>query len=223
MHQWLALGWLLTGVQAPIILGVSALRTAVIATQPLVSSCFLGLPSSLQTCGHPFAFHRRLGPNTSKPLFQRKSRALFQTMAAVSISSNGRKLTLAELQQLAQSAREKGWPSADVRELYQAFFESQEHLRYPSSPVVPHGDNTLLFINAGGLRGADNCRWRSPIGSSYGTGRRRWGGKKGGLQKKGQRKKFGESKGGRREDATKLGLVVNVFVYSECMQVEKYR
>ncbi|KAL8446003.1 hypothetical protein Emag_004855 [Eimeria magna] len=57
--------------------------------------------------------------------------------------------TMEQLQQMAESAREKGWPSADVRELYISFFEHQQHKRYPSSPVVPHGDNTLLFINAG--------------------------------------------------------------------------
>ncbi|CDJ31166.1 LOW QUALITY PROTEIN: alanyl-tRNA synthetase, putative [Eimeria mitis] len=57
--------------------------------------------------------------------------------------------SMEQLHQLAERAREKGWPSADVRELYIAFFEHVKHKRYPSSPVVPHGDNTLLFINAG--------------------------------------------------------------------------
>lgn len=54
-----------------------------------------------------------------------------------------------QLQEMVERARQNGWPSADVRELYIAFFEHVKHKRYPSSPVVPHGDNTLLFINAG--------------------------------------------------------------------------
>lgn len=37
----------------------------------------------------------------------------------------------------------------EVREKYLAFFESKEHLRLPSYPLVPQGDNTLLLINAG--------------------------------------------------------------------------
>ncbi|CDI78985.1 alanyl-tRNA synthetase, putative [Eimeria praecox] len=57
--------------------------------------------------------------------------------------------SLQQVQEMAERAREKGWPSADVRELYISFFEHVKHKRYPSSPVVPHGDNTLLFINAG--------------------------------------------------------------------------
>ena len=57
--------------------------------------------------------------------------------------------TMEQLQQMAEKARQQGWPSADVRELYISFFEYVNHKRYPSSPVVPHGDNTLLFINAG--------------------------------------------------------------------------
>lgn len=57
--------------------------------------------------------------------------------------------TMEKLQQMAEKARQQGWPSSDVRELYISFFEHVNHKRYPSSPVVPHGDNTLLFINAG--------------------------------------------------------------------------
>lgn len=53
------------------------------------------------------------------------------------------------LLQFAEEARKNGWSSKDVREIYIRFFELHGHLRYPSSPVVPHGDNTLLFINAG--------------------------------------------------------------------------
>lgn len=37
----------------------------------------------------------------------------------------------------------------ELREKYLAFFESKGHLRLPSFPLVPQGDNTLLLINAG--------------------------------------------------------------------------
>ena len=39
--------------------------------------------------------------------------------------------------------------SAQIREEFQAFFESKAHSRVPSAPVVPHDDPTLLFTNAG--------------------------------------------------------------------------
>ncbi len=37
----------------------------------------------------------------------------------------------------------------ELREKYLAFFESKDHLRLPSFPLVPQGDNSLLLINAG--------------------------------------------------------------------------
>ena len=37
----------------------------------------------------------------------------------------------------------------EIRERYLAFFESKEHLRLPSFPLVPQGDASLLLINAG--------------------------------------------------------------------------
>ena len=37
----------------------------------------------------------------------------------------------------------------EIREKYLAFFESKEHLRLPSFPLVPQNDNSLLLINAG--------------------------------------------------------------------------
>jgi len=36
-----------------------------------------------------------------------------------------------------------------IREKFLAFFESKNHLRLPSFPLVPHNDNSLLLINAG--------------------------------------------------------------------------
>ncbi|MCL2081196.1 MAG: alanine--tRNA ligase [Oscillospiraceae bacterium] len=37
----------------------------------------------------------------------------------------------------------------EIREKYLSFFESKDHLRLPSFPLVPQGDNSLLLINSG--------------------------------------------------------------------------
>lgn len=37
----------------------------------------------------------------------------------------------------------------DIRESFLSFFESKEHLRLPSASLVPHGDPSLLLVNAG--------------------------------------------------------------------------
>src|SRR5688572_24547567 len=37
----------------------------------------------------------------------------------------------------------------DVRKAFLSFFEENDHVLVPSSPVIPHGDRTLLFTNAG--------------------------------------------------------------------------
>ncbi len=37
----------------------------------------------------------------------------------------------------------------EIREKYLSFFESKEHLRLPSFPLVPQGDKSLLLINSG--------------------------------------------------------------------------
>ncbi|MCZ6792509.1 MAG: alanine--tRNA ligase [Planctomycetota bacterium] len=39
--------------------------------------------------------------------------------------------------------------SSQVRQTFLEFFQEKEHKIVPSSPVVPHGDKTLLFANAG--------------------------------------------------------------------------
>ena len=42
------------------------------------------------------------------------------------------------------------WTSLnDLREKYLAFFESKDHLRLPSYPLIPHNDKSLLLINSG--------------------------------------------------------------------------
>ena len=42
------------------------------------------------------------------------------------------------------------WTSLnDLREAYLSFFESKDHLRLPSFPLVPMGDKSLLLINSG--------------------------------------------------------------------------
>src|SRR5258707_8230138 len=41
------------------------------------------------------------------------------------------------------------WPSSRVRETFLSFFESKGHRRVDSSSLVPAGDPTLLFTNAG--------------------------------------------------------------------------
>ncbi|KAK1266645.1 Alanine--tRNA ligase [Acorus gramineus] len=41
------------------------------------------------------------------------------------------------------------WPASRVREIFVGFFEGKGHVKWVSSPVVPHDDPTLLFANAG--------------------------------------------------------------------------
>ncbi|CAI0416241.1 unnamed protein product [Linum tenue] len=47
--------------------------------------------------------------------------------------------------------QEPQWPAAKVRGTFLKFFEEKRHKNWPSSPVVPVNDPTLLFANAGEL------------------------------------------------------------------------
>ena len=39
--------------------------------------------------------------------------------------------------------------SSEIRQSFLDFFKSKGHTIVPSAPVIPHGDRTLLFTNAG--------------------------------------------------------------------------
>src|SRR5438128_395496 len=49
----------------------------------------------------------------------------------------------------ATETKGKFWSGNDIREAFLRFFESKGHRRVRSSSLVPHGDPTLLFANAG--------------------------------------------------------------------------
>jgi len=45
--------------------------------------------------------------------------------------------------------REKSWSGNEIRKAFLDFFKSKGHTIVRSSSLVPHGDATLLFTNAG--------------------------------------------------------------------------
>ncbi|MER2598312.1 MAG: alanine--tRNA ligase [Caldilineales bacterium] len=44
---------------------------------------------------------------------------------------------------------QRPYSAADIRQAFLDFFEEKGHTRVSSAPLVPHGDDTLLFVNAG--------------------------------------------------------------------------
>ena len=63
--------------------------------------------------------------------------------------------------------------SAEVREAFLAYFESQQHTRVASSSLVPQDDPTLLFTNAGMNQFKDTFLGRDPRGYSCATSSQR--------------------------------------------------
>ena len=51
--------------------------------------------------------------------------------------------------------RSRVYTRQEVRDTFVSFFKGKKHDFVPSSPVVPHNDPTLLFINAGVPRKLD--------------------------------------------------------------------
>ena len=43
----------------------------------------------------------------------------------------------------------KAYGVNELREMFLSFFESKEHLRLPSFPLIPQNDASLLLINSG--------------------------------------------------------------------------
>lgn len=169
MQQWASFRWYPLVASSGLLTGVSAVRTRrtfAVSTASSVSTCsrvgrysrvhLLICPgehaSTLfrEPVGGVQLFLARFGPRSGALLPYSGTRQRHQAaMAATTPNASSAVPTMEQLQGMAKSASGKGWPSADVRELYISFFEHVKHKRYPSSPVVPHGDNTLLFINAG--------------------------------------------------------------------------
>ncbi|KAL8424574.1 hypothetical protein Efla_003690 [Eimeria flavescens] len=165
MRQLPEFAWFLTAIPALLTSSVSALRRVrtpclLAAHNPLPlsfsrTSSFLSISSSLLPQPPPPAFFQIAAAGGAQPARLAGTRPLQQQTSTnrknetMANNNNAGGFTMEHLLQMAEKARKEGWPSADVRELYISFFEHMQHKRYASSPVVPHGDNTLLFINAG--------------------------------------------------------------------------
>ena len=69
--------------------------------------------------------------------------------AAIRLSSSSSSSSSSPAAAAAPPPMAPAWSALRVREQFISFFESKGHTRWPSSPVVPVDDPTLLFANAG--------------------------------------------------------------------------
>ena len=69
--------------------------------------------------------------------------------AAIRLSSSSSSSSSSPAAAAAPPPMAPAWSALRVREQFITFFESKAHTRWPSSPVVPVDDPTLLFANAG--------------------------------------------------------------------------
>lgn len=167
MYQWRALGWVLT-VSAShcwLLRCVSGVRAGCSPTAFVLDNSRLRSTSTKPSClfrsGAAASLDRPVRLISDRPatgfllyrslMLNKRTDETNITNKMTDANGKLKKPSMDQLMQLAEAARQRKWPSTDVRELYLLFFEHFDHLRYPSSPVVPHGDNTLLFINAGKL------------------------------------------------------------------------
>ncbi|CAL1374842.1 unnamed protein product [Linum trigynum] len=83
--------------------------------------------------------------------FARKTRLSLLTAARVSASLNFASFSTSSAAAMPgqDPKQEPQWPAAKVRGTFLKFFEEKRHKNWPSSPVVPVNDPTLLFANAG--------------------------------------------------------------------------
>ncbi|CAI0416240.1 unnamed protein product [Linum tenue] len=83
--------------------------------------------------------------------FARKTRLSLLAAARVSASLNFASFSTSSAAVMPgeDPKQEPQWPAAKVRGTFLKFFEEKRHKNWPSSPVVPVNDPTLLFANAG--------------------------------------------------------------------------